>query len=97
MRHVKRLARPTRPSARGADRRDAAGCGACGASASSLLALGSPSAWAPARFLRSSVAERWASAVRRDLVAASVDAGFVVTRVYSEGRVARRRGCPHES
>ncbi len=37
-------------------------------------------------FLRSGLAERWATAVHRDLVAASVQAGFVVERVYSEGR-----------
>ena len=38
-------------------------------------------------FLRSSVAARWGNAVRQDFVSASVRAGFVVDRVYSEGRM----------
>jgi cell division protein FtsQ len=38
-------------------------------------------------FLQSSMAQRWADELRRRAVAASVDAGFVVGRVYSEGRM----------
>jgi cell division protein FtsQ len=38
-------------------------------------------------FMRSSTAERWAETVRRGGIAATADAGFVVRRVYSEGRV----------
>ncbi|MGD9511960.1 MAG: cell division protein FtsQ/DivIB [Geminicoccaceae bacterium] len=38
-------------------------------------------------FLRSPMAARWDDAVRRELVDASVRAGFVVRRVYSEGRM----------
>lgn len=37
-------------------------------------------------FLRSSLAERWAAAIQRETIAASREAGFVVTRIYSEGR-----------
>ena len=38
-------------------------------------------------FLRSETAARWSATIRKETVAATVDAGFVVRRVYSEGRV----------
>ena len=38
-------------------------------------------------FLRSETAERWSATMRKEAVAATVDAGFVVRRVYSEGRL----------
>ena len=38
-------------------------------------------------FLRSETAARWSATIRKETVAATVDAGFVVRRVYSEGRL----------
>ena len=38
-------------------------------------------------FLRSERAERWSATMRKEAVGATVDAGFVVRRVYSEGRL----------
>ena len=38
-------------------------------------------------FLRSETAARWSATMRKEAVAATVDAGFVVRRVYSEGRL----------
>ncbi len=41
---------------------------------------------------RSSMAQRWAETVRRGGLATTVDAGFVVRRVYSEGRALADEG-----
>ena len=85
MRQVKRLARPgrTKTSRRRPPQRPWVrqlrlfGWGALAL----LLFVGGGTA-----FLRSSLAERWTAAIQRDAVAASREAGFVVTHIYSEGR-----------
>ena len=85
MRHIKRLARPGRPKSsrrRPPQRLWVVRLRRIGLVVLALaLVVGAGFA-----FLRSSVAERWAADLRRKAVAASVEAGFVVERVYSEGR-----------
>ena len=85
MRHIKRLARPGRP--RSSRRRPPQRLWVVRLRRIGLVVLAlALVVGAGFAFLRSSVAERWAADLRRKAVAASVEAGFVVERVYSEGR-----------
>lgn len=85
MRQITRLARPGRPKStrrRALQRLWVRHLRRVGLIALTLaLALGAGIA-----FLRSTVAARWAEDISRTTIAASADAGFVVERVYSEGR-----------
>lgn len=84
MRQVKRLTRPTRaaPRRRPPPRLWVRRLRKTAAVAVAVVAVG-VGGYA---FLRSPLAARWGDAARQELVDASVGAGFVVARVYSEGR-----------
>ena len=86
MRHVRRLVRPGQP--RSSRRRPPQRLWVLRLRRVALVLL--PLAvlvGAGLLFMRSSTAERWADTVRHGGIAATVDAGFVVRRVYSEGRL----------
>lgn len=84
MRQVKRLVRPGRPRGRHRlpPRVWVLRLRRAGAVTIVLVALGAGSL----ALARSSFAHRWTADITHALVAASVDAGFAVDRVYSEGR-----------